>query len=140
MAYATISQRQTPCFRALIATEDGTLFDPENDLAAAEQLVEEGIDLPPCSFSVFRSESEIYYTTTGNATPVAGYQNVEIDPADALINPETVEEDELDYNFSFVPESRATFPFTSPGVYFVDFTVYPKAGAAIVWRTPVTVK
>lgn len=140
MAYTTISQRQTPCFRALIATEDGTLFDPENDLATAEQLVEEGIDLPPCSFSVFRAASELYYTTTGDATPVAGYQNVEIDPEDALVAPADVESDDLNYNFSFVPESRTTFPFTTPGVYFVDFMIYPKAGAAIVWRTPITVK
>ena len=38
MAYVTISQRQTPCFRALIAAEDGALFDPETDLATAEEL------------------------------------------------------------------------------------------------------
>ena len=140
MAYVTISQRQTPCFRALIKTEDGTLFDPETDLATATELEEEGITLPPCSFSVFESESALYYTTTGDASPVAGYQNVEIDPDVALIAPDDVESEELDYNFSFVPESRTTFPFTSPGVYFVDFTVYPKTGAAIVWRTPITVK
>ena len=139
MAYVTISQRQTPCFRALVADESGALFDPEADLATAEELEEEGIDAAPISFSVFRAESEIYYTTTGEATPVSGYQNVEID-ASAFLDPDVVKSEELDYNFSFVPESRATFPFTTSGVYFVDFTVYPKTGAAIVWRTPVTVK
>lgn len=139
MAYTTISQRQTPCFRALIAQEDGTLFNSDTDLATAEELEEEGIELPPCSFSVLRAISEICYTTTGEATPVEGFQNVEIS-SDAFIAPETVESDELNYNFSFVPESRTTFPFASPGVYFVDFTVYPKRGAAIVWRTPINVK
>ena len=38
MAYITISQRQTPCFRALIAKEDGTLFDKATDLATAASL------------------------------------------------------------------------------------------------------
>ena len=139
MAYVTISQRQTPCFRALIAAEDGALFDPETDLATAEELEEEGIAAAPISFSVSRAESEIYYTTTGEASPVSGYHDVEID-ASALLDPDVVASDKLDYNFSFVPESRATFPFTSSGVYFVDFTVYPKTGAAIVWRTPIIVK
>ena len=136
MAYITISQRQTPCFRALITTEDGTLFDPDVYLATAEELESEEIDLPPCSFSIFRSESELYYTTTGNAQPVPEFQNVEIDPI-ALIAPDEVEENDLNYNFSYVPESRKTFPFTKPGVYFVDFTIYPKVGAAIVWLTPI---
>lgn len=139
MAYVTISQSQTPCFRAMIAAEDGTLFDTSVDLATAEQLEEEGIDLPPASFSVFRAASELYYSTTGDATPVAGYQNVEIN-SDAFIDPADVQADALNYNFSYVPPSRTTFPFTTPGVYFVDFRVYPKEGAAIVWRTPITVK
>lgn len=141
MAYITISQKQTPCFRALIKEEgSGDLFDPSTQLATQAELDEEGLtNARPISYSVFRSQSQLYYSTTGDASPVPGYQNVEID-SNALIDPATVESLELDYNFTFTPEARASFPFTDPGVYFVDFMIYPKEGAAIVWRTPVTVQ
>lgn len=140
MAYITISQRQTPCFRAMIKEEgSGDLFDPETQLATQEELDEEGLtNAKPISYSVFKSQSKLYYSTTGDATPVAGYQNVEID-SEALIDPDAVESFELDYNFSFTPEARSSFPFAEPGVYFVDFMIYPKEGAAIVWRTWLTV-
>lgn len=139
MASITISQKQTPCFRALIATESGALFDPQTDLATQSELTTEGIELPPISYSVFKTSSAVYRAANGDVEPVEGYQNVEID-VDALIEPTDFALEDLEYNFSFTPESRATFPFEEPGGYFVDFIVYPKTGAAIVWRVWVTVE
>lgn len=118
----------------------GALFDPDVNLATNADLIAEGLtDAHPVSYSVFRTTSTLYYSTTSESTPVEGFQNVEVDP-DCLISPDDVVEGELDYNFSFTPNARASFPFALPGVYFVDFTIYPKEGAAIVWRTWVTVQ
>lgn len=140
MAYITISQRQTPCFRALIAKEDGTLFDKATDLATAASLAAEGLtNAHPISYSVYKTASTLYYTTTAEYEEVAGYQNIQIDAA-ALIAPTDVESDNLDYNFTFTPAARSTFPFSESGVYFVDFTIYPTEGAAIVWREWLTVQ
>ena len=140
MAKITISQRQTPCFRALIATDAGTLFDPATDLATQAELDSEHIDAAPLSYSVFKTDSALYYQGSGDASPVEGFQDVAIDPSDALIDPTDVSADELDYNFSFVPAARAAFPFADVGSYFIDFTMFPKVGAAIVWRTWVYVQ
>ena len=146
MAKITISQRQTPCFRALIATEDGTLFDPETDLASQADLTAEGIEATPISYTLYKTESALYYQSgSGQAEPVEGFQDVEID-AGAFIDPDDVERDSGgnltadSYNFSFVPDARSVFPFADVGTYFADFTVYPKTGAAIVWRTWVYVQ
>lgn len=141
MAYITISQRQTPCFRALIKAEsDGALFNKDTQLATQSELTTEGLtNAHPISYSVFKTSSNLYYTTTGEATPITGFQNVEIG-SECLIDPSDVESGELDYNFSFTPEARASWPFAEPGVYFVDFMIYPKEGAAIVWREWLTVQ
>ena len=135
-----ITQRQTPCFRAMITDfGSGDLFDPDSDLATTAELTAEGLtNAHPVSYSVFKTPSKLYYSTASEATPVAGFQNVAVDP-DCLIDPDDVEADDLDYNFSFTPNARANFPFAEPGVYFVDFMIYPKEGAAIVWRTWITV-
>lgn len=141
MAYITISQRQTPCFRAMIKSEsDGALFDKDTQLATQEELNAEGlVNAHPISYSVFKTQSNLYYSTTGEAAPVTGFQNVEIN-SECLIAPADVESDKLDYNFSFTPEARASWPFAEQGVYFVDFMIYPKEGAAIVWREWLTVQ
>ena len=39
-----------------------------------------------------------------------------------------------------LPISRLLFPFDETGYYFADFTIYPKTGAAIVFRIGVVVK
>lgn len=139
MAITTISRRQTPAFRAKIATESGTLFDASTDLATTADLTAEGITAAPISASFFKTESQLYYNATGQSTPVQGFQNVEIDD-ESFIAPATVAAQSLDYNFNWVPDSRTSFPFSESGMYFVDFTVYPKTGAAIVWRTWVLVQ
>ena len=139
MAVTTISRKQTPAFRAMIATEDGTLFDASTQLATAAELAEEGIEAAPISASFYKTDSQLYYNATGQSTPVEGFQNVEID-ASAFIDPADVVEDSLSYNFSWIPASRETFPFNAPGMYYVDFMAYPKTGAAIVWRVWVLVQ
>lgn len=137
----TITQRQAPTFRALIKDNEGNFFDVSNHLATAEELEAEGIDAHPAAFSIRRSKSSLtpYDSNTSNSDPVEGYQNVEIDAA-AFVEESTVREQELTYNFQYTPPSRARFPFEQTGYYIVDFTIYPKTGAAIVFRVGVTVK
>lgn len=118
----------------------GALFDPTTQLATQQDLIDEGLTgVYPVSYSVYKTQSALYYSTTSEAAPVADYQNVEIDSS-CVLTPAQVETDLLDYNFTYTPEARASFPFQTPGVYFVDFMMYPKEGAAIVWRTWVTVQ
>ena len=51
-----ITQFQAPQFRALIKAEsDGTLFDPETDLATQAELDTEGITDYPISCTVYKS-------------------------------------------------------------------------------------
>lgn len=140
MATTTIARRQSPAFRARIESETGDLFNASTDLATAAELAEEGIENPPVYASFYRTESQLYYNATGQAQAVPGFEQVEIDPDEAFISPSVVESDDLDYNFTWVCASRETFPFASSGMYFVDFTAYPKQGAAIVWRTWVLVQ
>ncbi|MBR0226136.1 MAG: hypothetical protein IJL92_08780 [Thermoguttaceae bacterium] len=137
----TITSKQTPTIRALIKDSDGALFDYDDDLATVEELTAEGIDAKPASYTIRRSNNALapYDVSISNSTPVEGYENVEIEES-AFIDPATVEESELPYNFQVTPSSRAAFPFNDPGYYIVDFTLYPKEGAAIVFRVGVTVK
>lgn len=137
----TITQRQTPTFRALIKTSTGELFDAVKHLATAAELEEEGVQYPPISYTLFKSNSELtpYDLSTEDAVPVPGYADIEIDNA-AFIEPATVTESGLAYNFQYTPESRLLFPFEDVGYYFADFTIYPKTGAAIVFRIGVVVK
>ena len=136
MATVTITQNQTPLFLAAIKS-DGDWFDPEN-LATSAQLISEGITRPPISYTIYRSTDSLspLSFSTSNAVVVAGFENVEINPA-AILDPEDVEGD---YNFQFAPASRSVFPFSETGYYFVDFLLYPQAGAAVAWRVGVEVK
>ena len=134
-----ITQKQAPQFRALIRTEnDGTLFDPSVHLATAADLAAEGIDASPISCSVYRSTNSIapYSFSTAEAVPVAGFQNVEIS-SDAFVD--TTGQDPVAYNFAFTLDNRAAFAFADAGIYFVDFLLYPKTGAALPWRVGVEV-
>lgn len=136
MATVTITQNQTPLFLAAIKS-DGDWFDPAN-LATAAQLSAEGITRPPISYTIYRSTDSLspLSFSTSNAVVVTGFENVEISAA-AILDPEDVEGD---YNFQFAPASRTVFPFSETGYYFVDFLLYPQAGAAIAWRVGVEVK
>lgn len=134
-----ITQKQAPQFRALIKSADtGNLFDPSTDLATAAELEQEGIELPPISCTVYQSTNPIapYNFNTNQAVPVEGFVNVEIDP-DAILDPADV--GSLDYNFAVTLDNRVNFAFANAGIYFVDFLMYPKLGAAIAWRTGVEV-
>ena len=134
-----ITQRQTPCFRALVKSESsGDPFDASIDLATAEELEAEGIELPPISCTVYKSTNNLapLVYSTANATPVPGYQDLEID-ADAFLDPSAVS---VGYNFSYTPPNRSTFAFNDAGAYFVDFLIYPKEGAAIAFRVGVNVE
>lgn len=137
----TITEKQAPTFRAMIKKTDGTLFDYSADLATAAELAEEGIDAAPASYTIRKSNNALapYDVSTKDSTVVPGFEDVEFGE-EAFIEAETVEEDDLEYNFQVTPESRAVFPFASAGYYFVDFKLYPKEGAAIVFRVNVTVK
>ena len=135
---ARITQRQAPQFRALIVNdEDGSLFDP-SQLATQQDLDDEGIDAFPISCSVYKSTKSIapYSFATSQATPVSGFTNVEIS-SDAFIDVSGVEDPS--YNFAVVLENRVNFAFEESGVYFVDFLLYPKTGAALAWRVGVEV-
>jgi hypothetical protein len=133
-----ITQKQAPQFRALIKTDDGTLFDPSTHLATAAELAQEGIDAAPISCTVYRSTSTIapYNFSTADAQVVTGYENIEI-PASAFVD--TSGQDPVEYNFAYTLENRAAFAFESAGIYFVDFLLYPKTGAALAWRVGVEV-
>lgn len=134
-----ITQKQAPQFRALIKNEgDGTLFDPAIHLATAAELEAEGIDAAPISCSVYRSTNSIapYNFSTAEAVPVEGFQDVPIDP-DAFVD--TSGQDPVTYNFAFTLDNRASFAFADAGIYFVDFLLYPKTGAALAWRVGVEV-
>jgi len=136
---ARITQRQAPQFRALIKNEsDGTLFDPAIHLATAAELAAEGIDASPISCSVYRSTNSIapYNFSTANAEIIEGYENVEI-PASAFVD--VASQETTAYNFAFTLDNRATFAFAEAGLYFVDFLLYPKTGAALAWRVGVEV-
>ena len=139
----TITQRQAPTFRAMIKDSSGTLFDYATNLATAAELAEEGIDAAPASFTIRKSNGGTtpYVVNTDNSSVVEGFEDVEIGE-DAFIEAETVESDNLAYNFQVTPVSRATFPFKDVGYYIVDFTLYPKEAesSAIVFRVGVTVK
>ena len=137
----TITERQTPTFRALIKSSVGELFDASKHLATAADLEAEGIQYPPISYTLYKSSSELtpYDLSTDDAAPVPGYTNIGIESA-AFIEPATVTESALAYNFQYTPESRLLFPFEDSGYYFADFTIYPKQGAAIVFRVGVIVK
>lgn len=134
-----ITQKQAPQFRALIADEnDGSLFDPATNLATAADLTSEGISASPISCTVYKSTNTIapYNFSTANAEPVTGFVNVSI-PDTAFIDVSGVQDPE--YNFSFTLQNRSTFAFADAGVYFVDFLLYPKTGAALAWRVGVEV-
>lgn len=134
-----ITQKQAPQFRALIKDEeDGTLFDPATYLATAADLTSEGIDADPISCSVYKSTNSIapYHFSTAEAIPVAGFQNVPIS-SDAFVDVSGVQDPE--FNFAFTLPNRSAFAFADAGVYFVDFLLYPKAGAALAWRVGVEV-
>lgn len=136
---ARITQKQAPQFRALIRTEnDGALFDPAVHLATAAELAAEGIDASPISCSVYRSTNSIapYNFSTAEAVPVEGFVDVPID-ADAFVD--TTSQDPVSYNFAYTLENRASFAFAEAGIYFVDFLLYPKTGAALAWRVGVEV-
>lgn len=137
----TITEKQAPTFRAMIKKTDETLFEFSTDLATAAQLAEEGIDAPPASFTIRKSNNALapYDVSTKDSTVVPGFEDVEIGE-DAFIEAETVEGDDLNYNFQVTPESRLVFPFATAGYYFVDFLLYPVEGAPIVFRVNVTVK
>lgn len=134
-----ITQNQAPQFRALIKKEsDGTLFDPETNLATAAELAEEDIDAAPISCTVYKSLDPVapYIFNTARAEVVEGFENVEI-PSTAFID--TTGQSPVNHNFAFTFENRKTFAFAEAGVYFVDFLLYPKQGAALAWRTGVEV-
>ena len=136
-----ITQKQAPQFRALIKAKDtDDLFDASLDLATAADLTTEGINKAPITYTIYKSTNEIapYVSSTESAIPVEGYEDVEL-TSDAFIAPSDVEEAGLDYNFCFTPANRATFAFPDVGNYFVDVLIYPKTGAAIVFRVPVQV-
>lgn len=140
----TISQFQTPCIRAMITNDgDGALFDYENDLATAEELAAEtpAIDAPPASYTIYKARNTYGATAfdTANADEVEGFIDVELDPEECFLSAAAVEANELTYNFHFVPKSRATFPFAETGYYFIDVKIYPKTGAALVFRASVEV-
>ena len=134
-----ITQKQAPQFRALIADEnDGSLFDPTTNLATAADLASEGISASPISCTVYKSTNTIapYNFSTANAETVTGFVNVSI-PDTAFIDVSGIQDPE--YNFSFTLQNRSTFAFADAGVYFVDFLLYPKTGAALAWRVGVEV-
>lgn len=137
----TITQRQTPTFRALIKSSSGEFFDVSKHLATKAQLEEEGVQYPPISYSLYKSSSELtpYDFSTDEAEIVPGYADIEIEGS-AFIEPGTATDGELAYNFQYTPDSRLLFPFDETGYYFADFTIYPKTGAAIVFRIGVLVK
>lgn len=134
-----ITQKQAPQFRALIQTDDGaTLFDPDTHLATQADLTSEGIDAAPISCTVYKSTNSIapYNFSTAEAEVVAGFQDVEI-PDTAFID--TTGKNPVVYNFAFTLDNRAAFAFADAGIYFVDFLLYPKTGAALAWRVGVEV-
>lgn len=129
-----ITQKQAPEFRALIFDEDdGTLFDPDTNLATAADLSSEGINAEPISCTVYKSTNSIapYHFSTANATPVTGFVNVPV-PDTSFIDVSNVQDPE--FNFAFTLPNRSAFAFADAGVYFVDFLLYPKTGAALAWR------
>lgn len=134
-----ITQFQAPQFRALIKAEsDGTLFDPETDLATAAELEEEQIDKAPISCTVYKSLDPVapYIFNTARAEVVEGFENVTI-PSTAFID--VSGQQSPDHNFEYTFDNRKTFAFADAGVYFVDFLLYPASGAALAWRTGVEV-
>lgn len=141
MATISITQKQTPTFRAMVKDEFGRLFDLNTDLATTDELTAEGIDAAPIAVTIYRSTESLtpYESDIENAEIVAGFDSLAIDSS-AFLESETVQADGLNYNFQWTPESRAVFPFDKVGYYFADFIVYPKTGAAIVFRVGVIVK
>ncbi|MBQ8287058.1 MAG: hypothetical protein IJZ10_12275, partial [Thermoguttaceae bacterium] len=116
-------------------------FDAAVDLATPEELAAEGIDRAPISCSIYYATGSLapYSASTTSAEPVPGFENLEIDPS-AFVEPDAVEANGFGYNFRYSPPSRASFPFEKPGVYFVDFLIYPKTGAALAFRIGAEVK
>ena len=134
-----ITQFQAPQFRALIKAEsDGTLFNPSTDLATQAELDTEGINDYPISCTVYKSLDPVapYIFNTARAEVVEGFENVEI-PSTAFID--TTGQQDPSYNFAYTFANRKTFAFQEAGVFFVDFMLYPKTGAALAWRTGVEV-
>lgn len=134
-----ITQFQAPQFRALIKSDStGVLFDPTTDLATQAELDTEDIDNYPISCTVYKSLDPVapYIFNTERAEVVPGFDDVEI-PSSAFID--TTGETDPDYNFAFTFDNRKTFAFAEAGVYFVDFLLYPKVGAALAWRSGVEV-
>lgn len=134
-----ITQFQAPQFRALIKSDStDALFDPTTDLATQAELDAEDIDAYPISCTVYKSLDPVapYIFNTERAEVVPGFNNVEI-PASAFID--TTGETDPDHNFAYTFDNRKSFAFAEAGVFFVDFLLYPKVGAALAWRSGVEV-
>ena len=130
----TISPYQTPTFYATLKTSDGaTPFEP-TDLASSQTLANEGVDYPPASYSVYRSNT----FNSSQAVVVPGFENVAF-PTSAFIASATVTANDLSYNFKMTPDARLKSPFDEAAQYYVVFRVYPKTGNPIVWRRPIRV-
>ena len=141
MADLKITTSQAPAVRAMSQSDAGELFDYESDLATAAELAEQGITAAPVSYTIFKSSNAFaqYAFASENLTPVTGYNNIEIDPEDAFYTPSAVEELGLNYNFSFIPASRSTQPFSETGFYLIKFMIYPKEGAAVAFQLTIQV-
>lgn len=141
MADIKLTTSQAPCVRAMIKSDAGELFDYTQDLATQAELDEQDIGAAPVSYSIFKSTNAFaqYAYSTDNLVPVTGYEDVEITPANAFYTPEEVEELDLAYNFNFVPESRAMFPFRETGFYLIKFIFYPNEGAAVAFQLTIQV-
>lgn len=137
----TITERQTPQFRALIKAGN-VYFDASQHLATQAELTAEGIDAPPASCTIYKSNSKLsnMRMAADAATPVEGYEDIEIDPATAFLSPATAETLSPPYNFQFTPAARTSCAFRESGWYFADFTIYPKTGAFISFRVPIKVE
>ncbi len=127
---------QTPTIRAAIKAADAW-FDKENDLATQDELNAEFSDAEsvpfPISLTVYKSGNTLtpYEFKKEKSTPCAGFVNLNLSD-DILIEPSTVEENELDYNLSHTLDTRASNPFETSGVYWCVYRIFPKAGPPIV--------
>lgn len=141
MADIKLTTSQAPCVRALIRSDAGELFDYTQDLSTSAELTEQGIDAAPVAYSIYKSRNAFaqYAFATENLTPVAGYEDVEIDADDAFYTPAEVETLELAYNFNFVPASRTAQPFSETGFYLIKIMFYPKEGAAVAFQLTIQV-
>lgn len=121
----TITPKQTPTFRALIATDAGQRLTV-NDVATQAELIAEGItDEYPISYSLLMLYEGVY-------TEVEGFTKVQLS-TDCIV-------DEIGYNFSYTPEGRVTPMFPKSGRYAVEFKIYPRSGPIVVWRSDVLVE